>query len=143
MICLALIMRFRVAALAVLAALLPATIWSQEEPATTPTEPRVGVLRITGMAGFVSSVGPSQMELTLPEHATFTVHVGQSTQITEDGRPASLSRIRVPSTVRVQGVFDLQAHTAEAAAIELLPSKTLRMLELRSANFLKTWTSGP
>jgi TonB family protein len=82
------------------------------------------------------------MELTLPEHATFTVHVGQSTQITEDGRPASLSRIRVPSAVRVQGVFDLQAHTAEAAAIELLPSKTLRMLELRSANFLKTWTSG-
>lgn len=70
------------------------TASTQEEPATTPTEPRVGVLRITGMVGFVSSVGPSQMELTLLEHAALTVHIGSSTQVTEDGQPASLSSIR-------------------------------------------------
>src|ERR1700747_2010173 len=93
---LALIMRcFRVMTLAVLAGLLPATIGSQEEPATTPTEPRTGVMRVTGMAGVVSSVEPSQIELTVPEHVVFAVHVRQSTQITEKGQPASLSRIRV------------------------------------------------
>ena len=118
------------------------TASTQEEPATTPTEPRVGALRITGMVGFVSSVGPSQMELTLPEHAALTVHIGSSTQVTEDGQPASLSSIRVASAVRVHGVFDLQAHTVEAAAIDLLPPKALRQLQFRSGNFLKTWTSG-
>lgn len=50
------------------------TASTQEEPATTPTEPRVGVLRITGMVGFVSSVGPSQMELTLLEHRPHGAH---------------------------------------------------------------------
>ena len=138
----ALIMRcFRVTTLAVLVVLLPATIWSQEEPGTTPTEPRIGVMRMTGMAGIVSSVDPSQIKLTVPEHVIFTVHVGQSTQITEDRQPASLSRIRVPSAVRVHGTFDMEAHTIEAWNIELLDQKALRMLEPRSANFLKTWTS--
>lgn len=118
------------------------TASTQEEPATTPTEPRVGVLRITGMVGFVSSVGPSQMELTLLEHAALTVHIGSSTQVTEDGQPASFSSIRVASAVRVHGVFDLQAHTVEAAAIDLLPPKALRQLQFRNGNFLKTWTSG-
>ena len=36
----------------------------------------------------------------------------------------------------------MQAHAVEAQGIEILDTKTLRMLELRSANFLKTWTSG-
>jgi TonB family protein len=142
MMCLALIMRFRVAALAGLAALLPITAWTQEEPATTPIEPRIGLMRMTGMAGIVSSVGTSQMELTVPEHVIFTVRIGPSTQITEDGQPAGLSRIRVPSAVRVHGTFDMEAHTIEAESIELLDPKALRMLEFRSANFLKTWTSG-
>jgi TonB family protein len=121
---------------------MPITAWTQEKPATTPTEPRVGVMRMTGMVGFVSSVGPSQMELTLLEHATFTVHIGASTQVTEDGQPASLSGIPVASAVRVHGVFDLQAHTVEAAAIDILPPKALRQLEVRSGNFVKTWTAG-
>lgn len=115
---------------------------TQEEPTTTPTEPRVGALRTTGMVGFVSSVGPSQMELTLLEHAALTVHIASSTQVTEDGQPASFSSIRVASAVRVHGMFDLQAHTVEAAAIDFLPPKAVRQLELRSGNFLKTWTSG-
>ena len=126
----------------VLAALLPATTWSQEEPATTPPEQRIGVMRVTGMAGIVSSVEPSQIELTVPEHVIFTVHIGPSTQITEKGQPASLSQIRIPSAVRVHGTFDLQAHTVDAESIELLDPKALRLLEIRSANFLKTWTMG-
>lgn len=67
------------------------------------------------MVGFVSSVGPSQMELTLLEHAALTVHIGSSTQVTEDGQPASLSSIRVASAVRVHGVFDLQLGPRRAA----------------------------
>lgn len=123
-------------------ALMPLAAWTQEEPATTPTEPRVRAMRITGMVGFVSSVEPSQMELTLLEHVMFTVHIGPSTEVTEDGKPASLSKIRIPSAVRVHGTFDMQAHTVEAEAIELLPAKALRQLEFRSENFLKTWTAG-
>jgi len=68
-------------------------------------------MRVTGMAGIVSSVEPSQMELTVPQHVTFTVRIGLSTQITEDGHPASLSKVRVPSAVRVHGTFDMQGHT--------------------------------
>jgi TonB family protein len=94
------------------------------------------------MVGFVSSVSLSQMEMTLLEHVTFTVHIGPSTQVTEDGRPASLSKIRIPSAVRVHGTFDMQAHTVEAEAIELLPAKELRFFEFSSGNFLKTWTAG-
>ena len=139
----ALIMRcFRVMALAVLAALLPATIWSQEEAATTPTEPRIRVMRVTGMAGIVSSIEASQLELTVPEHVIFTVRIGPSTQITKDGKPESLTKIRVPSAAFVHGPFDLQALTVDAERIELRDAKALRMLEIRSANFLKTWTMG-
>lgn len=133
---------FRVTTFAALAAFLPITAWTQEEPATTPAEPQVGVIRTSGMAGIVSSVNPSQMELTVPEHVIFTVNIGPSTQITENGHAASLDKIRIPSAVRVHGVFDLQAHTVEAEAIDLLPPKALRMLESRSANFLTLWTSG-
>jgi hypothetical protein len=133
---------FRIAALAALAALLPIIAWTQEKPATTRTEPRIGVMRTTGMAGIVSSVGTSQMELTVPEHVIFTVRIGPSTQVTEDGQPASLSRIRAASAVRVHGAFDMQAHTIEAEVIEFLSPQALRLLEFRSANFLKTWTSG-
>ena len=132
---------FRVTTLAVLAALLPMTAWPQEEPATPPA-PRIGGLRVTGMAGIVSSVEPSQIKLTVPEHVIFTAHLGPSTQITEKGHPASLSEIRIPSAALVHGAFDLQALTVDASRIELLDAKALRMLELRGANFLKTWTLG-
>jgi hypothetical protein len=36
----------------------------------------------------------------------------------------------------------MQAHTIEAEVIEFLSPQALRLLEFRSANFLKTWTSG-
>jgi TonB family protein len=121
---------------------MPIAARTQEKPATTPTEPRLGVLKITGMVGFVSSVGSSQMELTLLEHAILTVRILSSTQVTEDGQPASLSSIRVASAVRVHGAFDLEEHTVEAAAIDVLPPKESRLLERRSGNFLKTWTIG-
>lgn len=65
--------------------LMPLAAWTQEEPATTPIEPRVRAMRITGMVGFVSSVDPSQMELTLLEHVMFTVHIGPSTEVTYKG----------------------------------------------------------
>lgn len=121
---------------------MPLVARAQEESAPTPAESHVGMLRITGMAGFVSSVGPSHMELTLPEHATLAVHIASSTQITDDGQPASLSSIRPGSAVRVRGAFDLQAHTVEATAIDVLPPQESRQLELRSGNFLKRWTAG-
>lgn len=123
-------------------ALMPLAAWAQEGPATTPTEPRARGMRITGMVGFVSSVGPSQMEMTLLEHVTFTVHIGPSTEVMEDGRPTSLSKIRIPSAVRVHGTFDMQTHTVEAEVIELLPAKEMRFFEFSSGNFLKTWTAG-
>jgi hypothetical protein len=99
-------------------------------------------MRVTGMAGIVSSVEPSQIELTVPEHVIFTVHIGPSTQITEKGQPASLSRIRVPSAVRVHGRFDLQAHTVDAEGIELLDPKASRLLEIRQCEFPEDLDNG-
>jgi len=115
---------------------------AQAKLAAAPTQPRVGVMTFHGMAGIVTSVSSSELQLRVPEHVTFTVHLGPSARVIENGQPASLSSIHTGNGVIVRGEFDVDARKIDAATVALMPPMGLRLLRIRTANFGKTWTAG-
>jgi hypothetical protein len=132
----------RMAALAVLLALVAVSTGAQDKLGAAPPPPHVGVMTFHGMAGIVASVSSSEMQLRVPEHVTFTVHIGQSTRVTEHGRPTNLSSIHSGSGVVIRGEFNMRTRTVDAAMVAIMPLMGLHMLQVRAANFGKTWTAG-
>ncbi len=101
---------------------------------------RVHLMTMRGKAGIATQVSPSEISLAVPEHVTFTVRILAGTRFTQDGQPVSGGAVQPGSAIFVHGLFDMEARTVDAEAIDLMPqSKPLRM---RMQNYGKTWTSG-
>lgn len=106
------------------------------------SQPRMGTMSVRGMAGIVTSITSSQIQLSVPEHVIFTVKLSPSTQIMEDRAPVGLDQIQVGSPVFVHGAFDLHGRTVQAESVALMPAQGGQILRMRTANYGVTWTAG-
>lgn len=104
--------------------------------------PSMGTMTFRGMAGIVTSMTSSQIELSVPEHVVFAVKLSPSTQILQDRTAAGLDQIQVGSAVLVRGTFDLQDRAVQAESVTLMPARGAMILKMRTANYGITWTAG-
>ena len=134
----------RRAALAVLLLATAAAFCLRAQQSQNPAPPgaRIGLMTRHGFAGVVTSVDASQIVMEISEDVSMTVNVTPSTRIVDFGQQATLQDIHVGDAIFASGQVDEQAHTIDAATVELRPAQLARMLEMRRANFGRTWTSG-
>lgn len=119
------------------ALLIAASLYAQDA-----APPRMGAMNLRGMAGIVTSITPSQIQFSIPEHVVFTVELSPSTQILQDGAPVGLDQIQVGSPVFVHGTFDLHGRAVDAESVTLMPAQGGQVVKMRTANYGVTWTAG-
>lgn len=108
---------------------------AQQTSNATQPRMRIGVMTRHGFAGVVTSVSGSQIVMEISEDVSMTVNVDPS-------RQATLQDIHAGDAIFASGQVDEQAHTIDAATVELRPAQLARMLEMRRANFGRIWTAG-